>query len=303
MLALRGRYHPTHWRNLPKIWPQGFSGPMNREAFQDRIGFGIRLMAFSSAGAIVGQSVGYVLGAWRSSQIMKRDGNIENIERVLLKVKKDIEDEFHQVFTQDGGAGRMSSTQRRKLQGQPQYSQSSDSSGLSSDVDFYSRSSRDGLEKSRLARSFEKDEFSSNSAEKAWGETSFTKDPGTGPSMSDNSESFPSATGIPDFANSQKEGTSKRSRWEELRGTRRSQDSAWEKIRQDNARRQYNDKQRSSSTSNVAYMIADDHSSSETFLEEQRRAEDEKRKRQDKERQRLEYEKMFEKESRGEDSM
>jgi len=102
-------------------------------------------------------------------------------------------------------------------------------------------------------------------------------------------------------------GPTKRSRWEELRGTRGSKDSAWEKIRQDNARRQYNDKQQGqqrSESASDAYLMSsgsDGRSSGDAFSEEQRRSEDEQRRRMDKERARLEYEKMFEKESRGED--
>jgi len=199
MLACRGRYHPTQWRNLPKIWPQGFSGPMNRAAFQDRVGFGIRLMAFSTAGLIVGQSAGYILGAWRSSQIIKREGNYEEIERVMLKVKKDLEDEFTKQNAHSHG-GRISPTQRRKLQGQPQEtaddtpSSTTSSGNRSSDVDFYGRSSRDGLENSRLARSFEKDEYGSGARERMWGESSFAKDLGAGPSTPDSGSLFGSSS-------------------------------------------------------------------------------------------------------------
>lgn len=101
----------------------------------------------------------------------------------------------------------------------------------------------------------------------------------------------------------------RRSRWEELRGVRDSKDSAWEKIRQDNARQQYNeDKSRPSSGAGAdgaefGGASFNDRPPSEFFTEEQKRAEDERRRRMDKERQRMEYEKMFEKESRGEDSM
>lgn len=206
MFALRGRYHPTQWRKLPSIFPQGFSGPVNRDALGDRIGFGIRLVAFSTAGLIVGQSCGFALGTWRSSQLLRREGNFENIQRVMNKVKDDIERDAQQRRGGQPVDGLETPPipygQRKRLQGQSgaldQPSEQGDLSGLSSDSDFYGRNRRDALQNSRLSRTFEKDGPGTRTRDKAWDEAPFVDErSSSGLAPPDFGASFPSTSGRP----------------------------------------------------------------------------------------------------------
>ena len=90
MFAFRGKYHPRKWKDLPKVFPQGIGKDPNRDAFYERASLSFRALAWGAAGALVGQSAGVLLGSWRSTQILKRDGNYENITRVMQKVGKDV---------------------------------------------------------------------------------------------------------------------------------------------------------------------------------------------------------------------
>lgn len=258
------------------MFPNGVTGGShNAEALRERFGFGLRCIGFAAAGVLVGQSVGFGIGTWRSTQIIKREGNYEKITQIMRKVQSEFasgpggpRDEF--------GRPGIPQQQRRKLQGMPQ-----------------DRPGEEG-ENSRLARSFEQD---APAKEAAWEEGSFAKDIS---GQSTPNDLF--ARDVPSTGSSSTAEPKKRTRWEELRGQRSGQDSAWERIRQTTARKGYQDSQAKSdgSTGLDGY---DDRPASESFSEEQRRIEDEQKRRLSKTREREEYEKMFEKESRGEDSI
>lgn len=165
---MRGRYHFSQWKNLPKLFPNGIrGGPPNPEVMRDRIGFFMRTIAFSMGGVIIGQSVGFMLGTWRSTQIIKKEGNYENIEKVMKRVQKDIKDNYGKV--NQGGRedayanqGRpIPPSQRKKLQGIPQESPRE-----------YSQDT------SRLERAFEPDTPTGN--EQSWNDASFAKDASNG---------------------------------------------------------------------------------------------------------------------------
>lgn len=101
---------------------------------------------------------------------------------------------------------------------------------------------------------------------------------------------------------------SRRSRWEELRGAKDSKDSAWERIRQDKAREQWQASSASSNSSREGLNtgssdLLEDRPASEMFDEDKKRSEDERRRILTKEKERREYEKMFERESKGIDSL
>jgi hypothetical protein len=191
-------------------------------------------------------------------------------------------------------------SQRRKIQGMP----STPGSGSRSDGGYI-----DG-ENTRLARNFEDDPSRREqrlggraSQDRAWGETAFAKDVSAEPRRTDDF-GFPASEQQAALASSGPPPT-RRSRWEELRGQRSSEDSAWEKIRQDRARSDYAaSQQRSGRNDQDASLFGERRPDSEGFSEEaQRRAEDERRRQMTKEKERQEYEKMFEKEARGEDSV
>ena len=292
---------------------------------RDRFGQGIRMFVFAMAGTLVGQSAGFGLGAWQSNVIIKREGNIENITRVMRKVQQDLAEEMRQERGEVPSLGRalgidtrqdqgqamghppdglertgIPPSQRRKIQGMP----STPGSGPRSDGEYI-----DG-ENTRLARNFEDDPSRREqrlggraSQDRAWGETAFAKDVSAEPRRTDEfgfpaseQQAAPASSGPP---------LTRRSRWEELRGQRSSEDSAWEKIRQDRARSDYAaSQQRSGRNDQDASLFGERRPDSEGFSEEaQRRAEDERRRQMTKEKERQEYEKMFEKEARGEDSV
>jgi hypothetical protein len=122
MLALRGRYHFSQWKKLPRLFPNGLAAGPNADALRDRAGFFMRAIAFSMGGVLVGQSVGFMLGTWKSAQIIKREGNYENIEKVMKRVQQDIKDNYGKANqgAEDAYAGQgraMPPAQRRKLQG------------------------------------------------------------------------------------------------------------------------------------------------------------------------------------------
>lgn len=274
-LAFRGRWHPSQWSKLPRVFPNGVAGGHNAEALWERFGFGLRCVGFGAAGILVGQSVGFGIGTWRSTQIIKREGNHENIARTMRKVQSE--------FDQRPGGPRdelgrpiIQPQQRRKIQ------------GMAQDVP-----GEDG-ENSRLARSFERD---TPAGETAWGEGAFAKDTSPQSLPMDTFEGDRPGSAVPASPEPKK-----RSRWEELRGQRSGQDSAWERIRQEKARQDYKDS-RSVPRANSDSAQFDDRPASESFSEEQRRADEEQKRRLSKDKEREEYEKMFEKEARGEDSI
>jgi len=271
-LAFRGKWHPSQWSKLAKLFPNGVAGGgHNAEALRERFAFGLRAIGYGAAGVLVGQSAGIGIGTWRSSQVLKREGNYERITEIMKKMSTEMAQRSGGAPPGELGRSGISSQQRRKLQGQPA-----------------SLPTEDG-ENTRLARSFEHDAPRDN---QAWGETAFAQDTSASSSdlfAVDRSPATPAANNEP----------KKRTRWEELRGSRSGQDSAWERIRQENARRDHKpDTGRDADAS-----FSNDRPSSETFSEEQQRNEDEQRRRMSREKERQEYEKMFEKESRGEDSI
>ena len=173
MIALRGRYHPSQWRKLPKLFPNGFSNGPNQDALRDRAGAVVRALAFSAAGVLIGQSVGFGLGTWKSSQIIKREGNYENIERVMKKVQKDVIETYGKEGMINGGAGatRPLPSQGRRVQSQHGSQDASNDADFNS---FYGDKVADAGENSRLARNFEKDSTSTTT----FADTPFTNNSG-----------------------------------------------------------------------------------------------------------------------------
>ena len=170
---------------------------------------------------------------------------------------------------------RIPPQQRRKIQGMP------------------AELPNDDGENSRLARTFEQD---APSNEQAWGESAFAKDMNTSQPPNDG---FARVDQLPSAGTTNNE-PKKRTRWEELRGQRGGQDSAWERIRQETARKGYKDEKTAKDDDSGLF---NDRPPSEGFSEEQQRFEDEQKRRLTRDKERQEYEKMFEKESRGEDSI
>lgn len=94
MLALRGKYHPTQWGKLPRLFPNGMQRGPDPEVLRERFGQFLKTVAFSAGGVLVGQSAGFVLGTWQSARIIRREGNYENIERVMARVRKEIMEQY-----------------------------------------------------------------------------------------------------------------------------------------------------------------------------------------------------------------
>ncbi|KAK9896101.1 hypothetical protein P389DRAFT_210914 [Cystobasidium minutum MCA 4210] len=287
MAAMRGRYSFANWKKLPRVFPNGLQAGPNPEVLRERIGFFMRTIAFSMGGVIIGQSAGFMLGTWRSSQIIKQEGNYENIEKVMKRVQQDIKDNYGKMNEgrEDAYANQGRSippSHRRKLQGVEQ--------------DTPRGSSMDTM---RLERPFEPDSSATN-GDQAWSSGSFAKDMGPG-----NDGFYGSPQSSHPTASTSAPAPTRRSRWEELRGSKDSRDSAWERIRQDNAREQLQSSsyRSSSAGSSTADGLMDDRPASELFNEERRRQEDELRRASSKEKERREYEKMFERESKGIDSL
>ena len=316
MIATRGRYHPRQWKNLPKVYPNGFSQGADQDALRDRTGAIVRGLVYSGVGILVGQSVGFGLGTWQSSQIIKREGNYENIEKVMKKVRKDVAEKYGREGMIDGlnnSDSRSSQYQKKKLQGLPSTQPSSNEADFNN---FYGEKVGT-IDNTRLARNFEND----GQTNRAWGETPFAKELGNEPQRSLDS-AFPFATGRAEEGES---GTGsscnfsytarylslslvhlansppKSSRWDELRGSRNTKMSAWEDIRQLRAQQELRASNRPRNENEQSPF--DEQPPIDGFSEDQRRAEEETRKRVERERQRKEYDRMFEKESRGEDSI
>lgn len=175
MLAMRGRYHFSQWKKLPRLFPNGLANGPNPEAMRDRIGFFMRTIAFSMGGVIIGQSAGFMLGTWRSAQIIKQEGNYENIEKVMKRVQQDIKDNYGKANQgrEDAYAGQgrpLPPSQRKRLQGIPP------------------EPNRDYTQDtSRLERAFEPDPSPGN--EQAWNDASYSKDV-TGSGSPSNNDGF-----------------------------------------------------------------------------------------------------------------
>lgn len=171
MVAMRGRYSLAQWKKLPRVFPNGMQGGPNPEVLRERIGFFMRTIAFSMGGVIIGQSAGFMLGTWRSAQIIKQEGNYENIEKVMKRVQQDIKDNYGKANEgrEDAFAGQGRSippAQRRRLQGMEQDAPPRGSS----------------MDSTRLERAFEPDSSSSSSSgsDQAWNDAAFAKDMGAG---------------------------------------------------------------------------------------------------------------------------
>lgn len=257
MLSFRGRFHPSRWRSLPKVFPNGLGTSPNVDELRERAGLAIRSVAYGAAGVLVGQGVGFALGARKSTKIIKEEGNYEAIEQVMKKVQKDIMKEYGDG--KNGQPREITPAQRRKLQGVAggpggqglqREKQQQDSSAAG---DFAPDSSSEG-DTSRLARTFKRDAPQNRSGGGVWGETPFAKELGNEPQRSYET-AFASPDATPKVGldggrisggdagqtqQQQQDDRRQRTRWEELRGQRDSRDSAWEKIRQDRGRQSYN---------------------------------------------------------------
>lgn len=172
MFALRGRYRFSHWRNLPPVFPNGLAGSPNRDELTNRVGIFMKAVAYSAAGILVGQGVGALLGSWRSTQILKQEGNYANIEAVMKRVQQDLRDNYGKL--NEGREDAYSTTQGRSIPpSQRRKLQQVDPMDLPSVPKEYS-----SQETARLERAFEPD--SSAVSDRAWSDASFSKDMGPG---------------------------------------------------------------------------------------------------------------------------
>ena len=320
LLACRGRYHPTQWRNLPKLFPHGIRGQADNDAVRDRASFFVRLLGFSLGGVILGQSAGFALGTWRSGRILRSEGNYDNIERVMKKVQRDVMEQMRaqrggpaMEGTADGKHEPMPGNARRKIQSLPPVPDGSSQPTQRDDTsDFYGRKRMDDAENSRLSRVFEQDKpfgtvdrsIPSRSDSNrlgtdadAWNEQAANSSVSSSSSNAQDTRAYTHALRWILVLTTCAAAPRKQSRWEELRGQRGQSDSAWEKIRQDSARTQLNSAQPADATQD-SFAADSRRPASESFREDAKMPTPSS-KLSDRERQRLEYEKMFEKERRG----